>query len=233
MPAAPDRRLVSDYWDAYAEAYDAEPDHGLLEPATRAAWRDLLRRALPERPADVLDLACGTGTLTVLAAELGHRVVGVDLSAGMLARAAAKVTGTTSTTPSTVALVRADVTSPGVRPASADVVVARHIVWTLPRPEQALAAWLALLRPGGRLVLVEGRWWSVGDQAYDNADTMPWSGGVRAADLADALDRVAGRAGMLLRTQVTPLADPALWGRRVTDERYLLTAVLGGRARRA
>lgn len=41
-------------------------------------------------PRDVTDLGCGTGRLTLLLAELGHRVTGVDPSAEMLADAAAK-----------------------------------------------------------------------------------------------------------------------------------------------
>ncbi|HEY8491927.1 MAG TPA: methyltransferase domain-containing protein [Dehalococcoidia bacterium] len=51
----------------------------------------LLRRHLPLRPGSlVLDLGCGTGNYTVPAAEAGARVVGADLSRGMLARAAGK-----------------------------------------------------------------------------------------------------------------------------------------------
>ena len=42
---------------------------------------------------------------------------------------------------------------------SVDAVLARHLLWTLPDPLAALARWVRLVRPGGRLVLVEGRWW--------------------------------------------------------------------------
>ena len=44
-----------------------------------------LSRLLAVRPGSViLDLACGTGTLTEIFARAGHRMVGVDLSADML-----------------------------------------------------------------------------------------------------------------------------------------------------
>ncbi|WP_080518844.1 methyltransferase domain-containing protein [Rhodopseudomonas palustris] len=39
-----------------------------------------------------------------------------------------------------------------------DAVVSRHLVWTLPDPEAALADWLRVLRPGGRVVLVDCDW---------------------------------------------------------------------------
>src|SRR5699024_6087406 len=51
-----------------------------------------------------------------------------------------------------------DASDPPFEPASVDVVLARHILWTLPHPSAALRRWAGLLRPGGRLVLIEGRW---------------------------------------------------------------------------
>ena len=34
----------------------------------------------------------------------------------------------------------------------------RHVLWALADTEAALATWIDLLAPGGRLVLIEGRW---------------------------------------------------------------------------
>jgi hypothetical protein len=39
-----------------------------------------------------------------------------------------------------------------------DVVLARHVVWALPDAALGLDRWIDLLKTGGRLVLVEGRW---------------------------------------------------------------------------
>ena len=47
-------------------------------------WETLLRR-YRIRPKSVLDLACGTGSLSVLLAEAGYAVTGADLSPDMLA----------------------------------------------------------------------------------------------------------------------------------------------------
>ena len=204
------------YWNDYADAYDAEPDHGLGDPATREAWRLLLERWLPEQSSDVAELACGTGSLTALVAGLGHRAVGVDLAGNMVDRARTK----TAEYGERVTIKQGDVSAPPVEPVSIDVILARHILWTLPDPQAALAGRRSLLRAGGRFLLVEGRWWSVGDEDYNDDARMPWAGGVRAVDLAAALDP------LVRRIEVVPLTDPVLWGKQIVDERYLLVADL-------
>jgi SAM-dependent methyltransferase len=207
---------IAGYWNDYADVYDDEPDHGLGDPATREAWRRLLERWLPAAAGDVADLACGTGSLTALAAGLGHRVVALDLAANMVERARAK----TAELAGQVTVTVGDVSDPPFGPGSVDVVLARHILWTLPDPQAALARWRSMLRPGGRFLLIEGRWWSVGDEDYSDEDRMPWAGGVRAADLAVALEP------LVRRIEIVPLTDPVLWGKEIVDERYLLVADL-------
>jgi ubiquinone/menaquinone biosynthesis C-methylase UbiE len=38
---------------------------------------------------------------------------------------------------------------------SFDFVISRHVLWTLPHPEAAIDEWIRLLRPAGRLVVVD------------------------------------------------------------------------------
>ena len=205
---------IAAYWDEYADAYDAEPDHGLGDPATREAWRLLLERWLPAQPSDVADLACGTGSLTALVAGLGHRVMGVDLARNMVDRARTK----SAQFGERVTIRQGDVSVPPIDPGSVDVILARHILWTLTDPQAALAGWRSLVRPGGRFLLVEGCWWSVGDAGYNDDARMPWAGGVRAVDLAAVVEP------LVHRIEVVPLTDPVLWGKEIVDERYLLVA---------
>ena len=191
---------ASNPWDDEADRFDEAPDHGLRDAATREAWTEVLADVLPVPPARVVDLGCGTGTLSVLLAELGHRVHGVDSSARMLQRAREK---SIDIRPRPT-FDQADVQDPPLAPASFDVVLARHVVWALSDREVALSRWVDLLVPGGRLVLIEGRW-----------DT---GAGLGQEELADLVSPVAH----LSRRQV--LDDPALWGRAIDDERYLLVA---------
>src|SRR6478752_4654346 len=80
----------AELWDAQAAGFDDEPDHGLHDPLVRDAWRSLLVSLLPPVPARIADLGCGTGTLSMLLAELGYAVDGIDFSPEMVRRAAAK-----------------------------------------------------------------------------------------------------------------------------------------------
>ncbi|WP_026313539.1 class I SAM-dependent methyltransferase [Actinomadura flavalba] len=204
------------FWDACAASFDDEPDHGLTDPRVRAAWQRRMRGWLPTAPADVLDAGCGTGSLAALAAADGHRVTGVDLAPEMIAQARGKFAA--AGLPGRFAV--GDAADPPTGDARFDVVLCRHLLWTLPDPHAALAAWTARLRPGGRLVLIEGRWGRQDDPVtpyVPEAAGLPWPGGVPAADLA--------RAVAPLTPRVEPLHDDAdLWGRPVHDERYALIA---------
>ncbi len=213
-PAEPDLPTVRDFWDAQSSRFDDDPDHGLRDAAAREAWRAHLTQWLPEAPGTVLDLGCGTGSLSLLALEAGHQVHGVDLSPAMVAQATAKCAGFDAD------FTVGDAADPPVA-GPVDAVLVRHLLWTLPDPQAALRRWLGLLRPGGRLVLVEGRWWPAGavEPYAQGTETMPWQGGVRAEDLVAALDPLVERLEVVCLS-----AEPVLWGRDVDDERYAVVA---------
>jgi SAM-dependent methyltransferase len=112
-----------------------------------------------------LDLCCGTGAgIGVLRRAGTRRVVGVDLSAGMLTRARAAYADDAG-----VRLVRADALAlPFPSPGSFDVAVSfGSFGHFLPRQRPALFAQVyAALRPGGRFVFPVGAPPRVGSRWY-------------------------------------------------------------------
>jgi SAM-dependent methyltransferase len=184
-------------WDAEAEAFDDAADHGLRDPAVRAAWRTLLLEHLPTPPGRVADLGCGTGTLSVLLAELGFCVDALDFSPRMVEAARVK-----SAELAQVTVELADAFDPPLAERSYDAVLCRHVLWAMPDPGVALDRWGRLLRTGGTMVLVEGRW-STG-------------AGLSAEETVSLVQNAGGRA------ELTRLRDPAYWGRTIDDDRYLL-----------
>lgn len=147
---------IRKFWDADAGTYDRSPSHYPQRPQEQAAWAAALRRLLPAPPASVLDVGAGTGFLSLLLAAQGYRVTSVDLSAGMLSQLREKAERRNLA----IETVQADAVHPPAGPF--DAVVERHLLWTLPDPAAALAAWHAVA-PAGRLVVVEGSWGAGGD----------------------------------------------------------------------
>lgn len=93
-----------------------------------------------------------------------------------------------------------DAARPPVGEQRFDVVLGRHVLWALPDPGRVLRRWWGLLRPGGRLVLVEGVWGAVGISAEVVTGLVePLGGHV-------LVERLSG--------------DSLLWGKDVDDERY-------------
>ena len=123
-------------WDAEAPTFDDEPDHGLGDETTRDAWRSMLLGVLPPAPARVADLGCGTGTLSVLLAEEGYAVDGLDVSPEMVSRARAKA----EVADVAVDLRVGDANVPDLDPAAYDVVLSRHVLWAMDDPAAALRA---------------------------------------------------------------------------------------------
>ncbi|MFJ6313947.1 class I SAM-dependent methyltransferase [Pseudarthrobacter oxydans] len=191
---------VREYWNGQAAKFDVEPDHGLADPAIRQAWKELLLPLMPSPGCDVADLGCGTGSLSLLLGEAGHQVWGMDLSEQMVARARTKLADAGVS----AEFVVGDASVPPRARGSADVVLARHVLWALPKPDAALARWAGLLRGSGTMILVEGLW---GTGAGIPAD--------RCLELVRSHRKNA---------TVTMLTDPALWGREIADERYVVVS---------
>lgn len=55
-------------------------------------------------------------------------------------------------------LVEGDAEAPNLAAESFDVVISRHVLWTLPEPECAVQAWAALTPPSGAVIAIDGLW---------------------------------------------------------------------------
>ncbi|MEO7018406.1 MAG: methyltransferase domain-containing protein [Leifsonia sp.] len=158
-------------------------------------------QALGLRPGDtVVDIACGTGLNFSLIQEAigrGGRIVGVDLTDAMLARAGERVEANGW---SNVSLVQADAADFGF-PAEVDAILSTYAMTQVPECGQVIAHGAAALSRGGRWVVLDlkipdstPRWLSrLGIAAVRNSASLdewimrrPWET-IRAAmqDLAD------------------------------------------------
>ncbi|WP_425102387.1 class I SAM-dependent methyltransferase [Tropicibacter sp. S64] len=143
------RDEIREYWSDRAATFDNDPGHKIANGAEMAAWAALFRRHLGEAQGRrLLDLASGTGEIARLCMQMGFEVTGLDWAQPMLDRARAKLPGVT--------FLQADAERTMLPSSSMDVIVTRHLVWTLVDPAAAFAEWYRVLAPGGQVLVVDG-----------------------------------------------------------------------------
>jgi demethylmenaquinone methyltransferase/2-methoxy-6-polyprenyl-1,4-benzoquinol methylase len=136
-------RAVRNMFDAIAPRYDLV--NRIMTFRMDVGWRRRAVGSLALRPGStVLDLACGTGDLCRELASSGLRPLGVDLSYGMLAAAR---------TPAPLA--QGDALRLPLRAAAVDGVTCGFALRNLAALEPFLAELARVLRPGGRIALLE------------------------------------------------------------------------------
>jgi ubiquinone/menaquinone biosynthesis C-methylase UbiE len=128
-------------YEQVSAGYDAEAGGGLF-----AADEPVVAEYLASRePGVALDAACGTGRFAEFLAKRGHRVIGVDSSPDMLARARRRVPE-----------AEFHVAELGRLPLPddcVDVIVCALALEHVPRLDPVLAEFARVLRPGGDLVI--------------------------------------------------------------------------------
>lgn len=146
MAAPASSSRVAALFDALASSYDAV-GVDFFQPIAMG----LLAELAPRPGERWLDLGCGKGAVLLpAAAAVGPRgaAVGTDVSPGMVAaaREAARARGLEG-----VEVLVDDALAPSVGQGPFDVLSSSLVLFFLPDPAAALAAWARLLRPGGRL----------------------------------------------------------------------------------
>ncbi|WP_441249406.1 class I SAM-dependent methyltransferase [Kitasatospora sp. McL0602] len=208
-------------YDDEAASYDRTRGGDARAEATAEALETLL----PPGVAVLADLACGTGIVTTRLRRPGREVIGVDLSPGMAALAAARLPGR---------IQLADATRLPLADASVDAAV---LIWLLhlldgPTAQAAFIEAARILRPGGALVTTVDK----NDAAFvPDSDVADLIVPVRAActepraDALPVLTELATRLG-LARTARTTFAglgqgrSPRAWRTQLLAGRFPWTA---------
>jgi len=227
------KEQVAAHWGRRAPGFDDGFGHSIRTPAERAAWDRIFDLVLTRGPLDALDAGCGTGFMSFELAGRGHRVTGVDFAPAMLAEARRKAAERTVA----IRFEEADAEHLPFPGRSFDFAISRHLLWTLPHPEAAIDEWIRVLRPGGRLVVVDGQF-NPGFlvEPSQNArtsteyaaigDRLPFLGG-RPREEIEALFKARGLVGVgsdpvldLVEAQAQRMVEEG--GERQTRRRYVV-----------
>jgi demethylmenaquinone methyltransferase / 2-methoxy-6-polyprenyl-1,4-benzoquinol methylase len=132
-------------FDRIAPVYD--PMNRLMTAGLDRRWRRETAAAVVQPGDRVLDVCCGTGDLALAASDAGGRVTGLDFSAPMLERARGKS--------SEIEWIEGDALALPFADGSFDAVTIGFGLRNLPNVERGLTELRRVLRPGGRLAILE------------------------------------------------------------------------------
>jgi len=143
---------IKDYWTLRAEGYsDSVMDE--LRTGRSKRWLEIIGRYLDmNKPLDVLDIGTGPGFFPILLGREGHSVTAIDYTQAMLDMAKKNC----AELGIEAKLERMDAQNLTFQDSSFDLVISRNLVWDLERPLHAYKEWFRVLRPNGKIIVIDG-----------------------------------------------------------------------------
>ncbi len=154
------KSVVRSYWDGRSRTYgiDVYKSPGGAE----RLWNSILKNTIrTDKNLSILDVGTGTGFLALLLADMGHDVTGIDISRRMLEKSRQNA----DTMNLAVDFMHGDAEKLPFGDETFDIVVNRNLLWTMPDPMAAVDEWSRVVKPGGKLILIDGKW-------HDSATVM-------------------------------------------------------------
>ena len=145
LPADLDRVSLQKAYARWAPVYD------LVFGALFDRGRQAAIAAAERVGGRILEVGVGTG-ISLPSYSPRNRIIGIDLSEAMLRKARRRVAELSLTNVEKLEVMDAEQLS--FPDASFDVVVANHVISTVPNPDAALDECARMLRPGGEMVLL-------------------------------------------------------------------------------
>jgi SAM-dependent methyltransferase len=194
-----DARMQEVLRNRHEQFYPHGDTRQMLPGRSWAAWARTLGELLP--PLDVVDIGCGDGYLAVEAARWARHVTGVDRSDDVLERAKTLAAKRHVTN---VEWRKGDLSRLPLRDASHDVALLSQALHHASDPERAIAEAVRVLRPSGRLLLMDLK---AHDQAWVRSRFGDRHLGFTTDQLRDFLEG-AGLAHVRVSTGAARRGDP-------------------------
>lgn len=148
------KKAIKRHWSRDANNYNKSMKTTLKSVEAKRHWQEIFTDALGKDRLKILDVGTGPGIVAFLLAELGHDVTGVDFSEGMLRNALENK----ESQGLPVDFRIGDAEKLPFDDNTFDAVVSRYVLWTVTDPLKAMLEWKRVLKPGGKVVIVDGNW---------------------------------------------------------------------------
>lgn len=178
----------------YNEKESRRTEQAYLSPEIVQQRQRTLELIAPARGERIVDVGCGPGLLAVdLSAAVGDagKVLGIDASSSMIGLARARCGDLQN-----VELAEGDATNLAIDDATADAVCCTQVLLYVADYEKAISEMHRILKPGGRVVILETDWRSTVLHSLDEALTEKI---IEAWDQAVPSPRLPARLGPTLR----------------------------------
>jgi len=146
---------IADYWNWRSTSYHEEYMDRITDEIN--LWEQIFTPMIPAgKHLNVIEVGTGPGILALALAKMGHNVTGIDLSPEMVKKAQsnAEKLGLTAQ------FREGDAENLDLDAGSADLIISKYLMWTLPHPDAFLKGANQILTPGGQIIAVDGVWYT-------------------------------------------------------------------------
>jgi len=146
------KKPIKAYWNWRSKSYGYDTDKS---SDLAVQWESVLIDLLADTPGKrALDIGTGTGQFAFYLAGSGFDVTGIDISEQMIFHARQYAYAHSLN----IDFKTGDAEHLEFEDNTFDVIVSRNLLWTLPNPDNAIAEWRRVMKPGARLVVSDGFW---------------------------------------------------------------------------
>lgn len=146
---------IRKYWNQRAEGYSMKIEEQLKNEERQNTQRLIEKYAPRKTNMKCLDIGCGPGFLSIVLANYNHQVTAIDYSEEMLRFAKDHC----KTSNVSVKFQQMDAQVLEFDDEIFDFIITRDLVWNLENPEKAYLEWMRVLKPGGRILILDGNYY--------------------------------------------------------------------------
>jgi len=150
------RKRIRSYWENEAYFYcKTLPEDKIYEKIISHLVQMILREHDSfSCQLDILELGSGTGFLLQGLSKTNHNVLGVDISKNMVDISKNRVRKAGGT----ARIIQMDAESLLFEDNSFDILISDNLLWTLEFPEKSYAEWYRVLKPSGKIFIIDANW---------------------------------------------------------------------------